>query len=400
VKISRKLALLFVMILPVSGRAEFSFNSNCREAYNLIIQLRFEEGRKIINEEKRLRPTNGIPYLLENYIDYFGTFISEREDMLKKWGKELDNRIDKVKENDKQSPYYLFSQAQIYLQHAFVRFKFREYAMGAYEIHKAYKMLERNNQQFPDFKANLMGLGVIHSLIGTVPEDYKWLVSLVGMRGTIQQGVKELNLLVSTCRNSEYEFLYPEASVLLALLQMYLQKDYESALRVMTNVDKVIPEFNPIVCFVQASILLHTGKSDLAIQKVQERFRDPGYFPIAYLDYLEGIARLNKLDKDAHTYFLRYISDFKGTSFVKAAYQKLAWYYLIQGNTDKYHEYMNICKTAGQALIDEDKQALNEAVSGEMPNILLLRARLYFDGGYYLKALGEIAGNPGDKFPR
>ena len=58
------------------------------------------------------------------------------------------------------------------------------------------------------------------------------------------------------------------------------------------------------------------------------------------------------------------------------------------------------CRTTGDQLVDEDKEAFSEALGGDPPNKLLLRARLLFDGGYYDEAQDVIAGKPIDSFPR
>ncbi len=50
--------------------------------------------------------------------------------------------------------------------------------------------------------------------------------------------------------------------------------------------------------------------------------------------------------------------------------------------------------------MDEDKDAHQEAVSKEVPNIILLKSRLLFDGGYYRQSWAEIGGKPVDSFPR
>jgi tetratricopeptide (TPR) repeat protein len=44
--------------------------------------------------------------------------------------------------------------------------------------------------------------------------------------------------------------------------------------------------------------------------------------------------------------------------------------------------------------VDEDKQADYEAENGVAPNMVLLRARLLFDGGYYNSALNELLNTP------
>jgi tetratricopeptide (TPR) repeat protein len=108
-----------------------------------------------------------------------------------------------------------------------------------------------------------------------------------------------------------------------------------------------------------------------------------GYFPFFYLDYLTGLAMLNRLDDDAAKYFLRFTVNFKGSNYVKSAYQKLGWFWLLKGEEQKYREYMQKVKLYGDDFTDGDKLALSEAESEVSPNICLLKARLLFDGGYY-----------------
>ncbi len=82
--------------------------------------------------------------------------------------------------------------------------------------------------------------------------------------------------------------------------------------------------------------------------------------------------------------------NFKGINYIKAAYQKIAWYYLVNGNTSKYKEYIEKAEKYGKEIVDADKQAEREASEGDMPNSTLLKARLLFDGGYYERALKEL----------
>ena len=52
----------------------------------------------------------------------------------------MDSRLKKFKNSDVNSPFYLYTQADIYLQWALVRIKFKEYFSAAIEIEKAYKL--------------------------------------------------------------------------------------------------------------------------------------------------------------------------------------------------------------------------------------------------------------------
>jgi tetratricopeptide (TPR) repeat protein len=58
-----------------------------------------------------------------------------------------------------------------------------------------------------------------------------------------------------------------------------------------------------------------------------------------------------------------------------------------------YSNYLKLVRTKGYATDEKDKQALKEANEAK-PDVDLLKARLYFDGGYYSKALAEIKDKP------
>lgn len=50
-------------------------------------------------------------------------------------------------------------------------------------------------------------------------------------------------------------------------------------------------------------------------------------------------------------------------------------------------------------MTDEDRSAIAEWESQQEPHIVLLKARLLFDGGYYRDALGLLAKQPATAFP-
>jgi tetratricopeptide (TPR) repeat protein len=99
-----------------------------------------------------------------------------------------------------------------------------------------------------------------------------------------------------------------------------------------------------------------------------------------------GTAKLNRLDGDAPKYFRRYISHFRGSSYLKQSYQKIAWHNLLQGDIAAYQKYIARVKLVGSTVVDGDANAQKESESGQVPNVNLLCARVLFDGGYYDRA--------------
>lgn len=393
---------LLITSLITFGQYNYGFNAKCKDAYNNIISLKFEEGRKLLDEEKSIHPGNNIPFLLENYIYFLTVFISEQETTFDSLKESKNIILDQLKAGDENSPYYRYCLAQVYLQWAFARTKFKEYVPALLEINKAYRLLGENDKEYPDFLPNMLNLGLLHTLIGTVPDNYNWVKNLVGVEGTVDQGVNEiLTVLDATMKKEEYSQYKAECLFYLSFIQMNLSANKQKALGYIKLIEKDSSGIkSPLAIYAISRIYMANGMNDKAIDLLLSRPKGPEYFPFYYLDYLTGIVKLRRLDNDAITYFNKYIENFKGLNFIKDAFQKIAWYYLVNNNLTKYKEYMDKVKLYGNTIVDADKQAEREAEKNRIPNIYLLRARLLSDGGYYQNALMAITGNTATNFLR
>ena len=399
----RKFGLIFFLIFIVNltfSQYHYDFNQNCNKAYTAIINLKFDEGSKLIEQEKRINPNNNIPYLLNNYIYFLTVFIGEEEEEFDKLEKLKDDIIDRLKDGDKNSPFYRYSLAQVYLQWAFTRTKFKEYVSATFEINRAYRLLEKNNAEFPDFLPNLINLGLLHTLIGTVPDNYNWIKKLVGVEGTIDQGMGEiLTVLNAAITQEEYSHYKAECLFYMSFIQMNLMTNKQKALEYIDLIGNDSASIkNPLAIYAISRIYMSNGLNDKAIDLLLSRPTGDEYFPFHYLDYLTGLGKLYRLDEDANKYFFKYVSNFKGLNYIKDSYQKIAWYYLVNNDIDKYREYIDKVDQYGNDIIDADKQAERESEKGEIPNLHLLKARLLFDGGYYENALAAMTGNTSGNF--
>ena len=98
-------------------------------------------------------------------------------------------RINFISKGDKESPYYLYSQAEIYLQWSFIYLKNQEYTLFVYDFIKAYNLYNENLKKFPDFILNKKGLSIIHALLGAVPNEYQWMLDIIGLKGDIKSAL-------------------------------------------------------------------------------------------------------------------------------------------------------------------------------------------------------------------
>ncbi|MFH1160613.1 MAG: hypothetical protein V1733_06675 [bacterium] len=385
-------ALFFV---PGSLHSQYYFNTRCQEAYIDILNFRFLAAERVLQKEKLENPANLIPYYLENYIDFFILFTKENRVEFEQIKQHKSARLDLLENGDEDSPYYRFCLAGVNLQWALTRLKFGEYTTAAFEIKRAYHLLTENQELFPQFLPNNVGLGILHILVGLIPDDYRWLANIAGLEGSIEQGVQELNsVLLYQGNDPVFTVFKPESCFYLAFVNANLGLNKQDALELVRKVDQDnnFLKYNqsPLLVYVRASTYMKNGKNDEVILLLEGYQPPVGVYPIVFLDYMEGLSRLNHLDLSAAKYLRKFLKEFHGINYIKSAYQKLAWCYLLQGDTVRYTQEITNAGKKGYAVVDEDKQAYSEYNVWIRPAIPLLKARLLFDGGYNQQALNIL----------
>jgi tetratricopeptide (TPR) repeat protein len=378
-------------VAHVSGQAYFEESQGIKEAYHLIIDLKLDEARIAVNELKTTEPDNLLRILLENYIDFFTVFINEEESQFNQLEKNKRKRLDYIeKYGDRNSPYYLYTQAEIDLQWSLVRAKFDQLFKAATEAYQAYKLLSANQEKHPHFIANKKSLSAIHVLVESIPKIARRVFRI---KGSIAQGTKEIQEVMDYSKNND--FLYKEEATAVYTYILYYQNNRkEEAWNYLSQSD-LKPEESPLVAFLMATFASKVGENEYAIKVLEDRPKGPDYSDFQYLDFMLGKAKLNRLDKDADVYFEKFIEEFRGQHYIKEAYQKLGWYNLAveNNNVPRYKSYMQQVQKYGQTLIDGDKQAEKEANSRKIPHAVLLKSRLLYDGGYYERAYNVMIKN-------
>ncbi len=384
------LSLLLPLLIAQAGFAgHFEFNADVRTAYEQATSLRFREAQLTLSQIKLQDPGNLIVYHIENYIDFLTLYLNQSETDYKRLKNNEEARIAKIQRGDPHSPYYLYAQANVRLQWALVKLRFGDYLAGFNNVSKAHKLLKKNQEKFPDFLPNQKDLGVLHALAGTVPDNYKWGVKILsGLEGSIAQGRRELSAVFQHAKQHDFVFK-AETTVMYATVLLYLENKSEEAWQVLQSAD-LKPDANPMHCFVMANVAMRSGHNDLAIELLEQRPTGVAFASVPQFDFLLGLAKLRRLDRDAAPFFKSFLNKYRGNNGIKEAYQKLAWHELISGNTEGYRRYLQGIISKGRADTGGDKDALQEAKSGQVANINLVKARLLFDGGYYQKAYQQL----------
>ena len=384
------IVILLLMSIASLAQTEFDFSEKCKQAYGLITEFKFEKGQALLDQEKQSNPNNLIPYFIENYIDFFVLFFNEDPAEFKKRLPNLSKRLDLLSKGNDESPFYLFTRSIIHFQWAAVKIKFGNNWDAGWEFRRSFLQVKENQQKFPEFFPNQLYLGSMQVAAGTIPDGYKWLSNILGIRGTIRQGMKTLENFLQQ-KDSWSQLFRTEAVFYYSYLKFYIENDKSGVLEFI-NGQRLDLRNNHLFAYLAANLYLNSQQSEKAIAVIQNRAISPDYFRSPIWDLELGYAKLNRQEADANIYLEKFIDQFKGRSYLRDALQKLSWHYYLQNDLLKAEQYRKRILSAKGSDLEADKQALKEAKTAVWPNKLLLKSRLLNDGGYYREALQLLHG--------
>ncbi|MFT4968481.1 MAG: tetratricopeptide (TPR) repeat protein [Chitinophagales bacterium] len=374
--------LLLLTSSVVCSAQSFDFNKQCEEAYQHIISLKLAKGKEFISQELMANPNNLIPVFLENYIDFLEVYTSGSVSDYEGKKKTFDNRINELKSGDKSSPYYLYAQAEIHTQSAVLHIKFGEYIATIFDLKKAIKKLEANQNEFPDFVPNQKSLGMLYAILGSIPQQYQGTLDFIGLGGDVTGGMKMLKIAV---KDNAHPFQH-EAATIYAFMLLHIQNDPDNAWQVL-KANNFNAQSNLMDAYSFGHIGIYGNNCDEGISALINRPKESAYHSFPITDFLLGLGKTYRQDSDANVYFQKFLEQNKGEDYIKSTWHKMAWNELIKGNEDKYKRYLQKVANEGRAVIDTDKQAKKELDNQQLPNPILLKARMLTDGKYLDRAL-------------
>lgn len=392
------LTLLFITS-TVFANAEkvFDYNSTCQQAYQEITKLKIESGLALIAKAKKQNPNNLIPVMLEDYSEFFQLFFNEDPSDFQKMMPHFNDRLNSIAEGPKNSPYYNFCLSTIRIHRAAIEIKFGQNWNAGWDFRKAYLLLKENRKNYPDFILDEMMTGSLYAIIGTLPAGYKWLASILGLKGSIVEGMALLRKFTysedpwAKLYSNESAFIYP-------FLLFYIENKRDEAVAFAQN-KKLDIVNNHLHCYMAANLAINNKQTALAGMMMQNRNMSSDYLKLSVWDFEMGYVKLYHLElNEAIKHLEQFKIDFKGNFYRKEANSKLSYAYYLQGNMAKAVATRNEILKKGATDTDADKKAFKDAKAGTWPNALLLKSRLLNDGGFHKEALALLAGKTSENF--
>jgi len=363
---------------------QHNLSPNCVNAKKELFSFNFQKAYYFIDLEKKTNPENLSVYYIENYIELIETVIDGSEERLETYKDNFSDRIGIIKSTgDKSDPFYLLYLSEMYLQTTLLNGQFKEFISAGYNFYKSYNYTEENIKLHPDFIYNKKIKGIHDLLISIIPEEYESIFSFLGFKGGYEQGKQNIDEYYNYGKNIDglcveavmfkFFFLAQFGENELAPLKFLNKEKYDTSTNIVIN-----------LCYILA--IKQTGNTDKVIEFIENKKINPDNYPIPHLYYLIGSLKFTRLDEDSNIYFEKFLKHYKGGHFIKHTNRKLAWYYYIHNNIEKYNYYKNNAISKGLGIIEHDRQAFYELSDTVTPNKNLIIARLLFDGGYYQKA--------------
>lgn len=378
-------ALLFC--IPVlSGYAQhFTFSPNCTAAYHNIVATKLDVAGQYLDAEATADPDNLVPVLLEDYLQFVRLYLNRSDMTIDEFDDAQSKRIQQIRKGPTNSPYYTYAQARINLHYTLIAMQHHEYVSSFWSARKAYKLLEQCLVQYPGFKPAEKDMAILRIVLGVIPDRFQWGLHMLGMRGDLARGNKTLEQL-----SDSTWLMRDECIMTAAMLFSHVEGLNDEAWKLLEKHGYPLSG-NLFSYYITADVALYDKQNEVVIQVLKNPAQLGADTLMPYLYYLSGLAHLQKLDTMTVGLFNKFLANQSNQYHVKSAYQKLAWYSLIQGDTSAYRQYMNLVLLNGATVLEIDKQAQDEAEKNVIPNIGLLKGRVLFDGGYYDEALASIA---------
>ncbi|MBL7856278.1 MAG: hypothetical protein JNM57_01210 [Cyclobacteriaceae bacterium] len=353
---------------------EWKFTDNTAKAYELVLNLQPEEALQAIPEPRTAQELYifGLAEAIELLITEDAEKFSAYEDI-------YETRIEKrAKGSDAD---HLFMQAELRLQWAFVYLKYGHEFDAALNLKQAYSITEECKKKFPAYLAIKKTSGLLQIIIGSVPEKYNWVLGLLGIEGSIQTGLDELDAVRKS--NSALRF---EADLLFSLVQGFVFQQPEIAVQELKKLIEERPESH-LTLFLGGALAIKNSQSEEALKMLSHLSEGNQSFPLYYADYLKGEIYLHKADYlNAITSYRWFINHYTGQNYIKDAYYKIGLCYWLNGNTSDAQAMFKEARMKGKEESEADKYAARSLAETELPHVKLSKVRYYTDGGYTSEA--------------
>ncbi|MEQ6119273.1 hypothetical protein [Reichenbachiella sp. MALMAid0571] len=351
------------------------------DAHNNILKLKIKKGRETL---ERITPNDkslGHYYYVKNLADVVELLLNEDTELYKSYDDREDDYLKEIKKMSDSDPFKLFYTAEIKLMWALVKIQYGDELNGGMNLRSSWSSIQKNISTFPGFNANNKTLGLLHIVFGSMPDNYQWILKLLGIRGNIPKGIEELNMI------TEMSPFWLETAIIKSVVSVNILNTPQESLAFIEKLLSENPD-NIIINYLYNTTLIKYSKSQEALNNLTKLlYLDNDYLFLNLIYYQLGEIYLQKQDYNrARLFYSKFLNDHKGQNFVKDAWCKTAITYWLQNNEKLADVHAEKADDSGRTFVSADKNADEILGEDQLPNKELMKIRLATDGGYFDEA--------------
>ena len=385
--LSQKLYLLILglsLIAPLHAQY-IAFTPELKGAFNDVVQLKLKKAQKTIDSVGKRQPENKAVDYLNGAIIGIKLFLDENEEKFDKQKKKLEECIEAIREVSDKDPKRAHLISELSLSLAILNARYHNNIRAGLQFYSAYNYLKENQEQFPDYAPNYIALGVLNAAIGSLPEDYQSIASLVGIKGSVEKGMSYLKKgYWRSISDNDHKFYRDYFAFIYAYTSFTIvgRKDITPE---SLGVDYSKSSY---LSYMQSLVEVSKGNARRALNILLNVPEGKAYEDYDYLDYYTGRVAISFSVDTAVVFLNKYLEENTSGNYVKSTYRYLSWCEILKGDRKAADRYREKVKSEGNLSTGADKQALREAESSI--NDVLIKARILFDGGLYNKAIDYL----------
>ncbi|MBN2215571.1 MAG: tetratricopeptide repeat-containing protein [Bacteroidales bacterium] len=371
---------LMPLIIPACISAQQPQDYN-HLAFQNILSLRFDEASLNIGKSKEINPENPCSVFLENLQDFLRCVIDGDDASYQEYKATNAKRTGML--NSHAGNVALYYKAEMNFHSFLLAMYHQENLYALRKLILAWNQLNHFLKQADNPAEGRKLRGMMLVVFSAIPDEIEWMSSLAGIRSNFDEGITMLEKNLQTHKPGSPEFI--ESVIIITYLKNIIKQDYQAS---FNRLGKLPAEYleNPLYRLIYIISASKSRHNDEVIRIAQTYHQDPHEHHVCYFDYLYGSALLNRMDRNAEIALQKYVECTLSDIYLKSAYRKLAWNYLIHSDTSSFERFRKLVLETGSQVADVDRQAYHECALPGIPNTDLLKARLLFDGGYYRQA--------------
>ena len=360
------------------------------EGRALMIAFRLDEAEAAFRRLDSLEPESPAAAHHLTTIALWHALMTEREP----WYGRFFSRADSLKDRLGDLPDSAWKkhfEAELLTQRTIIYVKQERFTKAGLALRGAYNRYEDNVRDYPEFWESYKGMGLCHVAVGTVPRAYRWIMSILGFSGTVQQGMEEIELALT---NSAYN--REESALLLGIVDAIMNERRGGALRHVEAFYEAYPE-SPMPAYVYAFLLMNARRAVDAESVIREGLRRQEPEAVADVPYFayylaDALFKQNRFE-EAAPLFEGYVRSYRGQSLIAQGTLKAGLSREMLGDRARAVDHYERIRSDRD--VDADKSAIRRAEQlmehpmSDDERTLLLGQNLY-DGGSYDEAIAIL----------